>query len=524
MFYHRLLKINFNQYMSSKNQNNKRIAKNTLALYLRMLIATIVSLFTARYTLILLGVEDYGINNVIGGLIGFMSIITGTMISATQRFLTFDLGKNDMNAFQHTFSMLINIFAVFSIIAILLLELIVPYFITNYFVIPHDRLFAAQCVFQFTIVNFVLSTMTIPYTSAIIAYERMSIYAYFTIIDVVGKFAVLAALIYTPFDRLITLALLVTIISGSVSIANFIYCKKKLDGCFYTRYWDFSLFKRMSSFAGWNLFGSTSWVLNQQGQAIILNLFFGPTINAAKAVADKINQIIVSFCNNFYMAVNPQITKSYAVGDIEYTKKLVLTSSKLCFFLMVVLCVPLQCNMKELLYLWLGKEQVSDEMVIFCILVLCFALINSLETPISQTIRATGNIKKYQILIGVQTLLFLPLTYLCFKIGLPSYFSMITLCIVYFVAHFTRVKLVSPILKFAPLEYVKTVFVPIIYVSVVCACLLYFGLSFNTDNIYVLAYRLIWSFMSVASCIFLFGMSKNERQYVIKKIRKRLIR
>lgn len=489
-----------------------------------MLVTTIISIFTARYTLILLGVDDYGINNVVGGLTGFINIITGTMVSATQRFLTFDLGKKDIVSFQRTFSMLINIFAVFCIVTVILLELIGPYIISHYLIIPPDRLTAAQWVFQFSVIMYVVSTMTIPYTSAIISYERMDIYAYFTIIDVVGKICVVGALFFTPVDRLVTLAALVMVISVFTQAMNFLYCRKYLEGCKYNKHWDSSLFKRMSSFAGWNLFGSTSWVMNQQGQAIILNIFFGPVVNAAKAIADKINQIVVSFCNNFYMAVNPQITKAYAVGDIEYTKKLVLVSSKLCFFLMFVLCVPLQFNMRRLLTLWLGKEQVTNEMVIFCILVLCFTLINSLETPISQTIRATGNIKKYQVLIGVQTLLFLPLTYLCFKIGLPSYYSMITLCIVYFVAHFTRVNVVSPILNISPLEYVKEVFVPIIYSSVVCASLLYFGLYLNANSIYVLAFRLVWSFISVAASVFLFGLSTNERQYVIKKIKKGLIR
>ena len=472
--------------MENRQQNNKRIAKNTLALYFRMLVTTIVSIFTARYTLILLGVEDYGINNVVGGLIGFMSIITGTMISATQRFLTFDLGKSDIGSFQKTFSMLINIFAVFCLVAFVLLELIVPYFIANYLVIPPNRMFAAQWVFQFSIVSFVLSTMVIPYTSAIIAYERMSIYAYFAIIDVIGKLAILGALFFIPIDRLITLAALVTLINVVINFLNYWYCKTRLAGCIYRKYWDKNLFKRMSSYAGWNLFGSTSWVLNQQGQAIIINMFFGPSVNAAKAVADRINQIIVSFCNNFYMAVNPQITKSYAKSDIDYTKRLVLSSSKLCFFLMFVLCVPLQCNMKDLLVLWLGKEQVSDDMVSFSILVLCFTLINSLETPISQVIRATGDIKKYQIQIGVQTLLFLPITYVCFKMGAPAYFSMIILCLIYFIAQFSRIYLVRPILNMKFLEYFQNVFLPILYVGGIAAIMLYFGLFFAAINIFIL--------------------------------------
>lgn len=508
----------------TKQDNNKRIAKNTLALYLRMLVTTIVSLFTARYTLIQLGIEDYGINNVVGGLIGFMSIITGTMISASQRFLAFELGKNDIKAFRKTFSMLINIFALFSIISLFFLELIGPFFIANYLVIPDERLYAAQCVFQFTILNFIVSSMIIPFSSAIIAYERINIYAYFAIIDVLGKLAILAALIYTPYDRLITLALLGSVISLTMSSINYMYCKKKLSGCSYTRVWDYSIFKKMSSFAGWNLFGSTSWVLIQQGQSIIINLFFGPTVNAAKAVADKINQIIVSFCNNFYMAVNPQITKTYARGEIEYTKQIVIKSSKFCFYLMLVLCVPIQCNMRELLELWLGENQVSDEMVIFSILVLCFTLINSLETPLSQTVRSTGNIKKYQICIGLQTLLFLPITYLCYTIGLPSYFSMVVLCIVYFIAHLSRVIIVSPILNMHPKEYFKNIFIPFIYVGVTSAVFLYLGLSFEGDTLVKAIFRVLICFTIIIISIFIVGLNKKEKCYFITMIKNRINR
>lgn len=508
----------------NKQDNNKRIAKNTLALYFRMLVTTIVSLFTARYTLILLGIEDYGINNVVGGLIGFMSIVTGTMISASQRFLAFDLGKNDMTAFRKTFSMLINIFAMFSFMSLLLLELVGPFVIANYLVIPDERLYAAQCVFQFTILNFIVSSMTIPFSSAIIAYERINIYAYFAIIDVLGKLAILAALIFTPYDRLITLALLGSVISLTMSFINYMYCKKKLCGCTYTRVWDYSIFTKMSSFAGWNLFGSTSWVLIQQGQSIIINIFFGPTVNAAKAVADKINQIIVSFCNNFYMAVNPQITKTYARGEIEYTKQIVIKSSKYCFFLMLVLCVPIQCNMRELLELWLGENQVSDEMVIFSILVLCFTLINSLETPISQTIRSTGDIKKYQICIGLQTLLFLPITYICYVIGLPSYFSMIVLCIVYAIAHISRIIIVCPILNMHLKEYLKKIFLPFAYVGIISSVFLYLVLSFEVNTIVSAIIRVLISLAVILMSIILVGLNKKEKIYLVTMIKKRLKR
>ena len=415
--------------------------------------------------------------------------------------------------------MLINIFGVFSIATVVLLELTVPLLISNYLVIPSNRLVAAHWVFQFSIISYVFSTMTIPYTSSIIAYERMNVYAYFTIVDVFGKLAILAALFYSPIDRLITFSLLSTCITCIVNIWIVLYGKFKLPGCLYSKYWDSSLFKRMSSFAGWNLFGSASWVLNNQGQAIILNLFFGPVVNAAKAVADRINQIIVSFCNNFYMAVNPQITKTYASGNFGLTKNLVLTSSKLSFFLMLVLCLPVQFNMRGLLYLWLGETQVSEEMILFSIWVLCFTLINSLETPLSQTIRATGNIKRYQIQIGVQTLSFLPVTYICFCLGCPAYYSMIVLCSVYLIAHFSRIRIVGPIINMNFYEYTKNVFFPIIRVTPCCMALLYCATYFVSTSILTLIIRITISFAIVLATVLIFGLSKKERMFVYSFIR-----
>lgn len=498
----------------NKSENNKRLVKNTLLLYVRMIVTTLVSLFTARVTLQLLGVEDYGINNVVGGIVGFVGIVTGTMTSASQRFLAYHLGNSDTLKFQNTFSMLINIFAIFCVLVALVMECVGPYLLNHVLVIPPDRLYAATWVYQFSIMSFCLTTMLIPYTSAIVSYEKMGIYAYFTFIDVFMKLLVVYALYVTPVDKLITISFLSLCSCLIVNLINYVYCKKKLIGCAFKKYWDSSVFKEVTSFAGWNLFGSTTTVLNYQGQAMLLNIFFGPIVNAAKAIADKINQIIYSFCQNFFMAMNPQIIKSYASGDLDYTKRLVFKSSRLAFMLYSFIALPLIFNMKELLYLWLGEKQVSQEMIMFSQLILVLSFMNNLESPITQTVRATGKIKNYQFVIGIQTLLFLPITYVAFRLGAAAYSSMIVLCGIYLIAMFFRVHFIKGILHLNKMDYFLNVVKPLIPVLVVSVSVLFCLHWISVDSVWMKILRLVVDFLLVAGIIIIVGLSKDERKMV----------
>lgn len=504
---------------NNQSYNSKRIAKNTMLLYIRMLLTTLVSLFTARLTLQLLGVEDYGINNLVSGIIGFMAIVTGTMTSATQRFLAFDLGKNDVVQYQKSYSMLLNIFFIYSLFGAICLELVGPYVIQHYLVIPQDRLVAAQWVFQFTIINFILATINIPQTASIVSYEKMNIYAYFTFIDVFFKLLVVYSLYITPFDKLITIGFLTTLIALVTNGVTYLYCVKKLNGCRYQLYWNNILFKKIFSYAGWNLFGSISGVMNQQGQAILLNLFYGPVVNAAKAVADKVNGIITSFSVNFYMAVTPQIIKNYASGNIEYMRKIVLSSSRYAFFLLYCLSLPLIANMKAVLFLWLGEEQVSFEMVRFCQLLLVYSLVNVLEQPITQAVRATGKIKKYQIQIGFLTLMFIPICYIAFKCGLPAYTSMIILSLIYLVVQFVRIYIVKDIIEVTVLIYIKSVILPIILVILLSAVTTMLICKIGDSSIIEILIKGSLELMCTLVIIFIFGISKGERDMIYKYIK-----
>lgn len=507
--------------MTDISENNRRIAKNTILLYFRMIVTTIVSLITARLMLQLLGIEDYGIYNVVGGIIGFMAIITSTMTSATMRFLAYDLGREDITQFSQTFSMLINIFGIFCLISTILMEFIGPYIIQIHLVIPSERLFAAQCIFQFTILTFILSTMAIPFTAAVVSYERMDIYAYFTYIDVFFKLLAVVVLYITPIDKLITYGTITLLMSIATNTIIYFYCFKKFEGCKYIKIWDIPLLKKISSYAGWNMFGSVTTVMNSQGQAILLNIFFGPIINAAKAIADKVNQITYSFCQNFYMAVNPQLIKSYAIGDLEYTKKLLIKSSKISFFLYSIVAIPLIFNMEYILKLWLGAEQVSISMIYFCQLTLLMSFSSSLESPITQTVRATGNIKNYQIIIGLQTLTFIPICYIAFKCGANAFFSMIILCIIYWITLVSRIFFLVKILPITIKEYLHYVILPTIGILVITSSIILL-----LNNIPIIEnqqfLKLLYSPIIVLIIVYNLGLSASEKKYIIDQIKQKI--
>lgn len=506
--------------MENHTGKTKRIAKNTLLLYVRLIITMFISFFTARYTLQLLGAEDYGINNVTGGLIGFIGIIINIMETATQRFLAFDLGSNNIKQYHKTFSMLLNIYAIFCLVATIILEITGPYFISNCLNIPSHRLYAAQCIFQFSILMFIVGTMSIPFTASIIAYEKINIYAYFTIIDVTGQLLTVLVLFYTPYDKLISFGILTTIMCIlRIGIIIF-YCITKLNGCKYYFFWDKNLFKKILGYAGWNMFATGTYFLNNQGLSILLNIYFGPIINSSKAIADRVNTTVTSFSNNFYIAVAPQIIKSYAANDITYMRELVLKSSRLAFFLLSAISIPIIFNAENILYFWLGKDQVTHNMIIFCQLTLIYSLVSVLENPITQSIRATGNIKKYQIIIGLQVLSFIPICWVVFKIGYPSFYSMIVLCALYFIVHFSRIKIVCPIIQITIKEYIKVVLVPIIYTILCSIALIFSFISLIKIPPHLFYLKLIICIFINSICIFAIGLNKNEKKFVTSKLKK----
>lgn len=501
---------------------NTRIARNTLLLYLRMIVTTVVSLYTVRLTLHILGDEDYGYFNLIAGIIGFTAIITATMTSATQRFLAFDLGKGDIRNYRRTYSMLFNVLLLFCVLAVVVLEIAAPLCLPHLKIAP-ERMEATMWLYQFTILNFIFATLSIPLTASLIAHERMDVYAYLMFVDVFFKLGIVYALLVTPFDQLVTLGALTSLMTLVIAILTWLYCRQRLPGCRYERIWDPQLFRRLANYAGWNLFGSVSSVLVVQGQTIILDVFFGPIVITAKAIADKIQSTVVSFSTNFYMAVSPQIVKSYASGDIGYMRQLVLGSSRYSYYLMLVLAIPLIYNMQDLLAAWLGESQVTRDMLLFAQLELVKSLVFVLENPITMAIRATGDIKRYQILVGIQTLLFLPLCYVAFRCGLPAYSSMAILAALLFIVQFTRVHLVRNVIGVTLGQYAVSVLLPLFVTTLSVVALHLLLRYFPSDGFLGVLLRLAVSFLLTAVCVAFIGLRKEERAFVAQGVRRKLL-
>ena len=318
------------------SDNNKRIAKNTLLLYVRMLFMMGISLYTSRVVLNTLGIEDYGIYNVVGGVVAMFGFINGSMSSATQRYITFALGKGDKQRLQTVFSTTLQIHTLIALIIILLGETIGLWFLYNKMQIPADRMDAAFWVLQCSIISTVVMIVSVPYNADIIAHEKMSAFAYISILEVVLKLMIVYMLVIFSFDKLILYSFLILSIQVLIRFCYSIYCNRHFEETKYKNVWDKSLFKEMTGFAGWSMFGNLAGVLFNQGLNMLLNVFFGPVVNAARGVAVQVQNAVQQFVGNFQMALNPQITKTYAQGDLESMHKLMYRSAKFSFFFTIL--------------------------------------------------------------------------------------------------------------------------------------------------------------------------------------------
>lgn len=503
--------------MQAESSRNKRVLKNTLFLYGRMIIVTVVSFFTARLTLQILGVEDYGILNVVTMLISFMSILTATMTSATQRFLAFYLGKNDIPQYQKIFSITLQIYAIFAIIILILTELLGGWIIDDWLVIPPERQHAAYWAYQFSIMSFLASMMLVPFMSSIVAYEKMDVFGYLGIADSLIKLGIVYLLYISTADKLVTLSCLNAIAQVFMLFIYAIYCIRSFEGCRLKFMWDKNTTVQLMSYTGWNFFGAVSGVLSTSGISVVLNLFFGPVVNAAKAIADKVNQLIVQLSSNFYQASSPVIIKSYAAGEQDYSRKLACKCSKLAYFLVYIISLPVILTMEELLSLWLGKDYVTPDMIIFSQWMLIYSLVNVLEMPLTLLIRATGDIKNYQICVGIITLCVVPVCYVLFKFGLPAYFSIIALTVIYAIAHFVRMSIVQKEVHLKMRHYTKEVLCPILYVTLPTVIPMYMlTRQFPPGFLRVIIIGGL-SLCVTAMLICLLGLTHGERKYVIRK-------
>ena len=500
------------------SDNNKRIAKNTLLLYVRMLFTMAVSLFTSRVILNTLGVEDYGINNVVGGIVTMFSVLSGSLSSSISRFITFELGKGNIERLKTIFSTGINIQLGMSVLIIIIAEAVGIWFLNTKMNIPTDRMVAANWVFQCAILTFVLNLLSVPYNAAIIAHEKMSAFAYISVVEVSLKLIIVYMLMISPFDRLETYAVLLLLVGTVIRFIYGYYCKRHFEECTYHFVFDKPVLKEMTGFAGWNFLGNGAYMLNTQGVNILMNLYFGVAVNAARGIATQVDAALKQFVNNFTTAVNPQITKSYAQGDLDYMHKLVCRSAKFSAFLMMFFAVPIILETNTILTIWL--KTVPDYAVIFLqwIIISSFmdtVLANSLVTSMF----ATGKIKRYQIIVTTVGCLVFPLSWIAFKLGFEPQVGYILYFIIYTILLFVRLYLLKDMVKLPVMMYIREVLyklAPIIVVGFAIPGILI--LTMDAGWLRLILVCLLSVLVTAASEYFI-GLSNKEKNFVAEKIK-----
>ena len=506
--------------MADISANNKRIAKNTLILYIRMFVFMAIGFYTSRVILNTLGVEDYGVYNVVGGIVTMFTFINGALASATSRNITFELGTGNKEKLRAVFGTGLTIHGIVSLIIILAAETIGLWLFYHKMQIPVDRMDAAMWVYQLSVLSAALSIMMVPYNAAIIAHEKMSAFAWITLLDAILKLVIVFLLVVIPYDKLIIYALLFFLVSVVDQLIYVIYCFKHFPESHSGFLWNNIILKEMSSFAGWSLFGNLAGVAFTQGVNILLNIFFGPVVNAARGVAVQVQSIVQQFIRNFQVALNPQITKSYAANELGEMHKLMFRSARFSFLLMFFISLPVLLETNFLLVIWL--KIVPENTVLFFRLIMCTSLIYATANPLIIANQATGIVKNYQIVCGCILLTILPISYLVLKLGAPAYSVFVVHFVVEAVAQFARMYMLRHLIDLPVSAYMKQIYLPLLGV-IVTSAILPLGVHCALDEgvLRFLAVGAV-SVLSVGLASWRLGLTQNERRFLLEKIREKI--
>lgn len=502
------------------SSNNKRLAKNTLMLYVRTFITLIVSLFTSRIVLDTLGVDDYGIYNIVGGFVSMFSILSGVLVSATQRFMNFELGRKKNSRANEVFGAAMGIHIGLAIVLLILFESFGLWFLNYRLNIPVDRMTAANWVFQCSLITFVVNVLSSPYNATIIAHEKMSAFAYISLFDVFLKLGVAYFLYLSGFDKLIVYAVLHVLVAISIRFIYSSYCTRNFEETKFHVSRDKSLYKEMTGFASMTFLGRFASILSNQGVNIILNLFFGVTVNAARGIATQVNSAVVKFVSDFTTALNPQITKKYAEDDKEGMYRLCCTGAKFSFFMLLLVATPIFFRTPYILDIWL--KNFPPETVIFVRLTILVSLCTVLSQPLITGILSTGNIKTMCLLIGGIHILTLPLSYIVLKFGAPSYSIYIVAFVIEITLLLTRLIIMCKLINLKIRVYFKEVIVRIIPILTIVFTTSYLLNIFFHDNLLGLLFMVISEVIICSISICTIGLKTSERKLIVDFIRNKI--
>lgn len=504
--------------------DNSRLTKNTILLYIRMLVVMAISLYTSRIVLKNLGISDYGLYNVVGSIAAMFTFLNTAMNSSTQRYLSLAVGRNDAQQLHKIFNVSIVIHAIIGIVIVLACEIFGSWFIYHKMVIPEGREMAVFWTFQLSLLAAFLSIIMVPYDALVISRERMSTFAYISIFDVFFKLFVAFIISVVSFDRLVFYSLLIVLSQFVVALIYSSYCKRHFEECSFKFYRFDSLYKEMTVFASWGLLGHISYIINTAAQNMMLNVFFSPVINAARGVALSVSNAVGNFSFNFQTAVSPQITKSYAVGDNDRLFALIYNSSRFSLYLLWLFSLPIMLCMKEILDLWL--VEVPDYTMVFLGLVLIFNLIESGANPLNMAIRAKGKIKYPELIGGIILIMNFPLSYLALSLGYGPQSVFVIMIICGMVCQINRIYFANKYLQMSISDYlIKVITHPLLVLAVSAIIPILFSLNCHIEPsiLYVLSVSII-SILSILVTVYCIGLSKVEKVYMVNTIKNRLQR
>lgn len=503
------------------SSEQKTIAKNTIFLYLRMIAVMVVSLYTSRVVLDKLGVEDYGIYNIVGSVVVSLTFVSNSLTNAMRRFFSYEIGKKGGDCSQ-IFTMNFKIQLVIIAALLVLLETVGLWFFETVIKIPEGRESAASIVYQFSVVTFCLNLLQVPYSSLIVAHERMSIFAVFSIVDVIFKLLIVYLLSASlDIDNLILYGLLMMIVSVVMTFSYYFYCKMSLhNDSRVTNYWNKGQFKEIFSFASWNLVGGVTTVGTTEVPNYLMNYYLGVTVNAAMGVAKQVSNAIYSFSTNFQTAFNPQIIKSYASGDNDYLLDLVFRTSKMSFYLIYIIAIPFILCSNEILNVWLTV--VPDYTSVFCICILIAEVIQAISSPLWMTAFAVGNIKRYQLCICAINLTVVPVAWIILAMGLAPYWVLVYKIALSAFVLIYRLHYLQSKIDFPAIEYYTNIVLRLMVVIPVMTVLPLYYLSIYFSGIQKIIIVVAGAIVLISCVFYYFGLDAKERNYVINMVKQRV--
>lgn len=494
-------------------ETNKIIVKNTIFLYIRTFVSMLISLYTSRKILEGLGVSDFGIYNVVGGVITMLTFLNGSMSVATQRFLTVELGKKDRGNYNRIFNMTVLIHFGLATLILIVAETVGLWFVNTYLNIPVERMTAANWVYQASVLSTILSILQTPYHASIVSHEHMHIYAYVGLGESFGKLLLVLLLMVYPYDRLIFWGFIMFFFQFLMAIIYRVYCIRKFPECKLYLKWDNSVFCSMLRFTGWNMFGTVAWLLKDQGVNVLMNMFGGPIANAARGVSCQISGAVQGLTGGFQSAVNPQLTKRYAANDSEATCRLLCESSKISYFLLFIIALPVMMEADFILKLWL--VEVPPMASLFTRIILIESLFSTLGAPMVTSLMATGNIKWYQIVVGSSLLFIIPVAYIFLKVGFPIETALMVSALFILLGDGLRVIFCKRQINLSLRLFGIKVILPIVSVtvlSVILPILIHYNLSEGWGR-FILS--TVVSCIMVAVLICTVGLTAKERNFII---------